>query len=58
MVLIMYILNFYGRIEKKNNICISLFCYENDLAYPVYVSDEKFGKCMDLLLLSNENKSH
>ena len=32
----------YCRIEKKNNICINVFCYENDLTYPVYVSDQKF----------------
>ena len=28
----------YCKIEKKNNICINVFCYENDLTYPVYVS--------------------
>ena len=27
-------------IEQKNNIYISAFCYENDLVYPVYVSDQ------------------
>ena len=48
----------YCKIEKKNNICINLFSYENDLTYPVYVSDQKFKNCMDLLLVSNENKSH
>ena len=25
----------YCKIEKKNNICINVFCYENDLTYPV-----------------------
>ena len=48
----------YFRIEKKNNISINVFCYENDLTYSVYVSDQKFKKCMDLLVISNENKSH
>ena len=48
----------YCRIERQNNICINVFCYENNLTYPVYVSDEKFGNCMDLLLMSDENKSH
>ena len=28
------------KIEQKNNICISVFCYENNLVYPVYVSDQ------------------
>ena len=29
----------FGNIEKKNNVCINVFCYENKLTYPVYVSD-------------------
>ena len=49
----------FSRIEKKqNNICINLFCYENKLTYPVYVSDQEFKNRMDLLLISDENKSH
>ena len=48
----------YGKIERQNNICINVFCYENELAYPVYASDEKFGNSMDLLLITDENKSH
>ena len=35
-----------------------MFCYENNLVYPVYVSDQKFKRLMDLLLITNENKSH
>ena len=27
----------FGKIEMDNNICISVFCYENGLIYPVYV---------------------
>ena len=30
----------YCKIEKKNNICINAFSYENGLNYPVYVSDQ------------------
>ena len=48
----------YSKTEQKNNICISAFCYENDLPYPVYVSDQKFKDCMGLLLITDENKSH
>ena len=44
-------------IEQKNNICINVFCYENDLVYPVYISEQKFEDFMDLLLINNENKS-
>ena len=48
----------YCRIERQNNICINVFCYENGLNYPVYASDQKFHDSMDLLLISNENKSN
>ena len=46
------------KIEKKNNICINVFPYENTLTYPTYASDQKFGNCMELLLISIKNKSH
>ena len=64
MILIMKELNSlfqkrdYCRIVRQNNICINLFCYENDLTYPVYVSDQKFHDSMDFWLISNGNKSH
>ena len=48
----------YYKIERQNNVCINVFCYENGLTYPVYVSNKKFRDCMDLLLISDENKSH
>ena len=34
-----------------------MFCYENGLTYHGYVSNQKFRDCMDLLLMSGENKS-
>ena len=43
---------------KTNNICINVFCYENNQTYPVYISNQKFENYMDILLISNENKSH
>ena len=48
----------YCRIERPNNICINVFCYENGLTYPIYISDEKVHSSMDLLLLSDKNESH
>ena len=42
----------------KNKICINVLCYENKLTYPVYISDQKFKNSMDLLMISNENKSN
>ena len=35
-----------------------MFCYENGLVYPVYISDGKFKNCIDLLMITNKNKSH
>ena len=35
-----------------------MFCYENKLTFPIYISDQKFENSMDLLLEINENKSH
>ena len=48
----------FGKIEKRNNICINVFCYESGLVYPVHISNEKFKNCMDLLLTTDANKSH
>ena len=48
----------YCRIEMQNKICINVFCYDNKLTYPVYLSDQKFNDNTDLLLKSNEFKPH
>ena len=45
------------RLTKKNNICTNVYCYENKLTFPVYISDQKFEKSMDLLLVIDENKT-
>ena len=48
-----------NKIEKKNNINISVFGYENKQPYPIYVSKEKFDDHMELLLITeNENKHY
>ena len=49
---------YYCTIERQNSICINVFCCENNLTYPVYLSDQKFYNSMDLLLISDGNKSH
>ena len=46
-----------GRIEKKINVCMIVFSYENEWAYPVHVSDQTFEKCMDLLLITDKKIS-
>ena len=48
----------FSRIETKNNICINVFCYENQLTFPIYISDQEFKKSMDLLLVIYESQSH
>ena len=42
----------------KSNTCISVFDYENELIFPIYVLDQKFEDSMDLLLLIDDDKSH
>ena len=48
----------FSKIEKKNNICINVFCYENKLVFPIYISNQKFENSMDLLLVTDGDKSH
>ena len=48
----------FSKIEVKNNICINVFGYENELVFPIYVSDQKFEDSMDLLLSNDDDKSH
>ena len=48
----------FSKVEQTINICINVFCYENELTYPVHVSIEKFENCMDLLLKQMKHKSH
>ena len=48
----------FNKIEVKNDICINVFGYENELVFPIYVSDQKFEDSMDLLLLIDNDKSH
>ena len=33
---------YFSKIEVKNNICINVFGYENELVFPIYVSDQRF----------------
>ena len=32
----------FRKIEKKNNVCINVFCYESNLVCPVPILDQKF----------------
>ena len=48
----------FSKIEVKNNICINVFGYENELVFPIYVSDQKFEDSIDLFLSIDDDKSH
>ena len=48
----------FSKIKTKNSICINVFCYENKLVFPIYGSNQKFENSMDLLLLTDDDKSH
>ena len=47
----------FSKIEVRNNICI-VFGYENGLVFPIFVSNQKHEDSMDLLLLTDDDKSH
>ena len=64
MILVIRILSFLyltkmiKRLNKKNSICINVFCYENGKTYLIHVSKQEFKYYMDLLLINGENRSH
>ena len=35
-----------------------MFCYENKLVFPIYISNKKFENSMDLLLVTDGDKLH
>ena len=36
-----------------NKTNISVFCYEDKIIYPIYLSDQSFNDVLDLLLINN-----
>ena len=42
----------------QNKIFINVFCYENKVVYPTYLSDQRFRDSMNLLLISDKFKFH
>ena len=43
----------YSKIKILNKIRVNVFCYENKIIYPVYLSNQCFNDALDLLLISN-----
>ena len=37
---------------------INVYCFENRLVFPIYISDQRFEGSMDSLLVTDKNKSH
>ena len=48
----------FKKVEVQNNICVNVFCHENKLVFPVYISNQTFKRSIDLLLLIDDGKSH
>ena len=48
----------FKKIDKKNIICVNVFCYENKPTFPIHVSDQKFENSMDLLHIADGDKLH
>ena len=48
----------FRKIETKSNIYINVFCYENRVVFPIYISDQEFENSTDLLLVIDKSKSH
>ena len=48
----------FNKTEVKNKICLTIFCYENALTYPVHILDQKIENLMDSLIISDKIKSH
>ena len=48
----------YSKIEILNKTGVNVFCYENKVVDPVYISNQKFDYCLDLFLISNNFTSY
>jgi len=47
-----------AKIEKQNSININIFGYENSRLYPIRISNEKYDHHMELLYITEGEKSH
>ena len=41
-----------------NKINTNVFCYKDKVVFPIYLSDESFNDCLDLLLISDGFTNH
>ena len=47
-----------NKIEKQNSININVLGYEERQPFPIHISKEKYDDCMNLLLITEETKTH
>ena len=48
----------YNKVEKQNNINVNVFCYEEKQIFPIHISKEKNEDCLNLLLITENEKNH
>ena len=48
----------FEKMGVQNNICINVFCYENEMVFSIYFSNQTCKSSIDVLLLIDDNKSH
>ena len=47
----------YESAEKRFEMNVNVFCYENKV-YPIYISKKSNTQVLNVLLITNEEKSH
>ena len=47
----------YELIENRFNLNVNVFCFENKV-YPIYISKKSNTHVLNVLLITNEEKSH
>ena len=50
-------INDYERIEDRFQVQVNVFGYENK-AYPLYISKKSYDQTLNLLLITEQGKSH
>ena len=47
----------YELVEERFEMNVNVFCYENKV-YPIYISKKSNTQVLNVLLITNEEKSH
>ena len=46
------------KLKQKTTFAFNVFCYENKLIFPIYISEQRFENAMEFLLLFDGDRSH